>query len=384
MYSPILLTATIVILSCSTCTDASPELMNKLVKEYQQNTQLRLSQQHGDCTKGNIHQRKEWGDLDDPTRLEYIQAIKCLHRLPSRIDPAKAPGARSRYDDFEAAHILNTKLIHFTGLFFAWHRWFVQLFETALREECGYSDYQPYWDWARWLDQPTEANPLYDGSPTSLSGNGKYIPNRNGTLQPFPIPVPDPPAICIAPGTGGGYIYQGPLVDWKLHLGPYFNQTVQNGIHVPRNPGPNGLGYNPRPIIRDFNNTLLQETNTYSFLTTMITNLTSIHTFEPTFFQTAHLAGHSFISGVDNDLFTSPGDPLFWFHHAQVDRIYSIWQALDFPSRQFALDGTLTLADVPPSRNATLDDLMAFEFSPDVPIKRGMSPTENGMCYLYE
>jgi len=118
-----------------------------------------------------------------------------------------------------------------------------------------------------------------------------------------------------------------------------------------------------------------------------------------------HLAGHSFISGVDNDLFTSPGDPLFWFHHAQVDRIYSIWQALDFSSREYALDGTLTLINcmqtlarcsvneeiadpqsrvVPPSRNATLDDVMHFDFSPDIPIEMAMSPTKNGMCYVYE
>ena len=158
------------------------------------------------------------GDLEDQTRLEYIQAIKCLHELPSKIDPAKAPGARSRYDDFEAAHIINTQLIHATGLFLPWHRWFVQLFETALRDECGYSGYQPYWDWARYVDLSTESNPLYDGSATSLSGNGKYIPDRNGTLQPFPIPLPDPPAIYTPPGTGGGYIYQGPLVNWTMHL----------------------------------------------------------------------------------------------------------------------------------------------------------------------
>ena len=158
------------------------------------------------------------GDLENHTRLEYIQAIKCLHTLPSKIDPAKAPGARSRFDDFEATHIINTKLTHATGLFFAWHRWFVHLFETALREECGYSGYQPYWDWARWVDLPTESNPLYDGLATSLSGNGKYIPGRNGTLQPFPVAEPNPPALYIPPGTGGGYIYQGPLVNWTLHL----------------------------------------------------------------------------------------------------------------------------------------------------------------------
>lgn len=195
--------------------------------------------------------------------------------MPSKIDPAKAPGARSRYDDFEAAHIINTPLVHATGLFLAWHRHLVQLFETALREECGYSGYQPYWDWARWADLPPSSNPLYDGSATSISGNGRYIPDRNGTLQPLPMPIADPPALYFAPGTGGGYIYDGPFVDWELHLGPAVYSTVRNGQPVNPNPRSDGLGYNPRPVIRDFNGTVLQISNSYPVLTSMLTNLTS-------------------------------------------------------------------------------------------------------------
>ena len=52
-----------------------------------------------------------------------------------------------------------------------------------------------------------------------MSGNGAYIPNRNGTLQPFPIPDVQPgQAIYTAPGTGGGYVQEGPFVNWTLHL----------------------------------------------------------------------------------------------------------------------------------------------------------------------
>ena len=127
-----------------------------------------------------------WSDLDDETRLEYIESVKCMHQLPSTIDPTLAPGARSRYDDFETSHIINSRVFHATGSFFAWHRWFLYLWETAHREECSFSRYQPYWDWARWADVPTEENPLYDGSDTLMSGSGEYIAGRNGTLQPFP------------------------------------------------------------------------------------------------------------------------------------------------------------------------------------------------------
>ncbi|KAG6011185.1 hypothetical protein E4U41_005549 [Claviceps citrina] len=109
-----------------------------------------------------------------------------------------------------------------------------------------------------------------------------------------------------------------------------------------------------------------------------------MHTFHPFFFKHPHSAGHLFISGYDNDFYTSPGDPLFYFHHAQVDRLWSIWQALDFPTREYALDGTITFQNVPPSRNATLDDLMYFDFEPPISIGERMSPTKNDLCYIYE
>lgn len=201
--------------------------------------------------------------------------MKCLAKRPSRIDPSKAPGARSHYDDWEATHIIHTPTIHATGLFFAWHRHALYLYEKALREECGYSDFLPYWDWARWANSPIKANPLWDGSETSMSGNGKYIPGRNGTLQPAPVPDGAGPSIYTDPGTGGGYIFEGPFVDWQLHLGPVVWNAVTNGQPVKKNPRADGLGYNPRRMIRDFNATLIQQGANYQILTDFLVNKTS-------------------------------------------------------------------------------------------------------------
>ena len=36
---------------------------------------------------------------------------------------------------------------------------------------------------------------------------------------------------------------------------------------------------------------------------------------------------HTFVGGDMGDLSTSPNDPLFWLHHANIDRIWSIWQS---------------------------------------------------------
>jgi hypothetical protein len=50
---------------------------------------------------------------------------------------------RVKFDDFIVTHIQQTLTIHFTGNFMPWHRWFVYIYEKALRDECGYTGYQP-------------------------------------------------------------------------------------------------------------------------------------------------------------------------------------------------------------------------------------------------
>jgi tyrosinase len=58
-----------------------------------------------------------------------------------------------------------------------------------------------------------------------------------------------------------------------------------------------------------------------------------------------HGGGHGFIGGLNADLFVSAGDPLFYMHHTMLDRVWAIWQGLDFDTRVYkdALDGTRTM-----------------------------------------
>lgn len=51
-----------------------------------------------------------------------------------------------------------------------------------------------------------------------------------------------------------------------------------------------------------------------------------------------HTAGH-YVAAVDpgGDPMTSPGDPLFYFHHTSLDRIWWIWQMQDVENRLYAL-----------------------------------------------
>jgi tyrosinase len=39
-----------------------------------------------------------------------------------------------------------------------------------------------------------------------------------------------------------------------------------------------------------------------------------------------HAGVHAWVGGTMSDIATSPADPLFWMHHANIDRIYTLWQ----------------------------------------------------------
>ena len=40
-----------------------------------------------------------------------------------------------------------------------------------------------------------------------------------------------------------------------------------------------------------------------------------------------HNTVHGWVGGTMNNIQYSPADPVFWMHHAEVDRIWSLWQA---------------------------------------------------------
>ncbi|TQN63790.1 Tyrosinase-like protein orsC, partial [Colletotrichum shisoi] len=156
---------------------------------------------------------------------------------PSKLRGDFAPGARNRYDDFVAAHINQTLSIHATGNFLTWHRHYVWAYENALREECGYDGYQPYWNWLTYRDDPSKA-PMFDGSDTSLSGDGTFRAHNGSVAARGGVWIPS--------GNGGGCVTSGPFANMTVHLGP-----VRPGIDgLPVNPG-GSFAYNPRCLSRD-------------------------------------------------------------------------------------------------------------------------------------
>jgi hypothetical protein len=54
------------------------------------------------------------GDMSQSERLDYIQAVHCLLKAPSKLSSSQYPGAKTRYDDFVVVHMNMTPSVHMT------------------------------------------------------------------------------------------------------------------------------------------------------------------------------------------------------------------------------------------------------------------------------
>ncbi|KAF6798247.1 tyrosinase central domain containing protein [Colletotrichum sojae] len=347
---------------------------------------LRKRGQTATCTARNVAFRREYGSLSKKERLAYVNAVKCLQRLPPRTPANVSSGARSRFDDFTVTHIQQTMTIHYTGNFMPWHRWFIYLYEKALREECGYTGYQPYWDWPKYASAP-EKSPIFNGDPYSLGGNGDYVPHDGPVITP-----PDGVGgsnIQLPAGVGGGFVTTGPFANLSVHLGPV------GGLEGTA-PGPDGgLGYNPRRLKRDVGPAMNQR---YANYTTVLNLLLKPNMAEYRLLSEGvpytpeigpHGGMHYAISGDPGaDLFTSPGDPAFWVHHGMMDRMWTLWQAIDPVRRHTDLNGGdyghTTWANSPPSNKTQLTDMIDMGYTgPGIQIQDVMDTLSGPFCYFY-
>ncbi|KAL9581928.1 MAG: hypothetical protein Q9212_003603 [Teloschistes hypoglaucus] len=195
------------------------------------------------------------------------------------------------------------------------------MYDRLLRTECGYTGPQPYWDWTLNYKDPRKSK-MFDGSVDSMGSNGAYIPGRNGTFT-----TAFGRNRTIPAATGGGCVTSGPFLNYTVNLGP--------ANYEPRVGSGNGLDYNPRCLRRDVSLVFANNTKPTDVVALIGSNPT-LEAFSG-FFETRdglHASGHFTIGGdPGNDGYVSAGDPIFYLHHGQVDRMWTIWQALDPKTR---------------------------------------------------
>lgn len=189
-----------------------------------------------------------------------------------------------------------------------------------------------------------------------------------------------------------------PKSEYRFVLTPFSSAQASIG---PFNPAMDGMGpivetladYNPRCVQRDLNTFAMKTWYTTENLLNVTIGAASkthrsfwseIQGRYPDQFLGLHTTGHYSINGDNTDLYSSPNDPAFFLHHAMFDRLYWIHQILH-PHEARKVAGTMTLQNKPPSRDATVDDVLEMGAVGDTHPIKDMFDTLGGtpLCYIY-
>lgn len=201
----------------------------------------------------------------------------------------------------------------------------------------------PYWDWTRTFADPRGAEVFDGGEESSLGGNGAVVEagRRRGEVR---IGLPGGGEMVIPPATGGGCVKTGPFREgrFEVRLGPVGYEPVGPG---------GGLGYNPRCLTRDLSPVFSLGTRPSAVVGLVDGCGGDLGCFVEELDAPGgvpggvHACGHWQVGLNALDAYASPSDPVFWLHHAQVDRVWSIWQGQDLAERTYMVWGTGTAAN---------------------------------------
>ncbi len=75
-----------------------------------------------------------------------------------------------------------------------------------------------------------------------------------------------------------------------------------------------------------------------------------------------HNSGHVWVGGTMMSITTAPADPVFWMHHAEIDRIWAAWQAAN-PGQHPPLAGAAAIMDPWAETETDTRDIAALGYS---------------------
>lgn len=208
--------------------------------------------------------RQEWNRF-----LNALNQIKSNESLSSRRNPDIRP-----YEDLAVLHTEFVEEAHGGAYFLPWHRIFIFLYESLLREVDPRITI-PYWNWAIDNNQNAARSSVWDlcGSSTGSEANPQ----------------------CINNGPWAGW--------WSNHPNTH---CLRRGFTS----GTNGQ-FPPLESWNTLLNLINSDISYQEFATTL---------------EALHGSVHVGIGGDMTVLGSAPNDPMFFMHHAFVDLIYYRWQ----------------------------------------------------------
>ncbi|KAG9083148.1 hypothetical protein FRC06_004681 [Ceratobasidium sp. 370] len=333
----------------------------------------------------SIEIRREWRSFSKAEKAAYIAAVNCLgdktknphsSNLKPQYPRSNIPGVNpdsSLRDDMTYLHMDQTDHIHYTGAFLLFHRWFTNMHVRLLKDKCGYKGVMPYWDWSQ--DTASfNTSAMWDPDPTSGLGT-----------------------------------FGDPNNDYYVKNGGFANLTVAYPI-----PRPIRRQYTPYPYLAWWWVPRPQEAAVATIGTSFVD--AAINGFDGNFigFQNAtekaqafHANIHMIMGGdmagtcpaaagssCQGGSTWTPNDPMFYLHHANIDRIWWKWQWQNPISNLYAFKGgsNMTYSDPAypngyPPWMSIADDLPTDGLFPEYnqPTVYNMLNTLIGpdLCYIY-
>lgn len=271
-------------------------------------------------------------------------------------------------------------VIHMTGVFFPWHRQYVQAFEDQLRDTCGYDGVQPYWDWTQ--DAPSFYNAtIFSDSPCDGLGSWGDPDNDHqistGAFKDLTLAYPVPHNIRR-------------------------NYTPQPFLTGAASPPP-GVHVNPDLVI----STTFTKKNVDFILGSFGGDYVAFQTYTenvggphpgPHFLLGGDMTGSCPFGLEPPECVTgmkwAPNDPLFFLHHAMIDKVWFDWQhrndsnanAFEGGATSWQTDPNITFTQYPTGAAPWLNSSSALTSDglwDGVTIGDVMSTVGGHLCYTY-
>jgi len=275
-------------------------------------------------------------DKPNTTLMKLKKAILALKNpatRPSLIPDAQMDGAQSRYDDFVWVHMKvmmdgpnnltnggpGPNWAHHGPAFGPWHRALLKLYEAELRTVSGDPDLcLPYWNWTK---DRSAADPGFPFFAEFLGGDGAGNVHDKVTTGDF------------AKANG-----------WDLNVDEenfgYLRRRFGGG-------GPDLLPTGSLPTVSNAQTCLSRTPYDSSPWNDTVASTSSFrNTLEGWVSPNIHNTVHVWVSGSMLPG-TSPNDPIFFFHHNNIDRLWAVWQQKhpQPPTAHYLPDGTTASAN---------------------------------------
>ena len=259
------------------------------------------------CSVSACIVRREWNTLSIKDKNDYISSIKDLMNRNNSYQ-ALDPTIMS-YNDFVELHVSHTPWVHGDPMFLPFHRGMIRQFELAILSTNRWNQGLVYWDWSKkynnWYDDDifTYIGNMYNNETYCvLNGNfseNQYITNNTYSLNNFPLNHS-----CLHRNNNETKHY------------PLISDTIINQLILSAN---------------DYKTFHGDDTSNY------------------------HAIVHGIIGGivrkksgelVEGGEFANPYysavDPLFYFHHSYIDKIWYQWQTLNNSKNMLNYNGNTT------------------------------------------